>query len=171
MIKEFGRKHCFQEREPHRDCPPRFTSAVTIVVLCRWLTLSDSLFFVQSLGRKESAWWCRNNVITTDRFSYEPSACIDCAPHTHKTNTPTWWPCSAGCKSDVFNVSLVLFLWRRGGLTGFALLPRRCLPGRHQPLPVKLSRPLPSDLWPCVQISQPQQSADGSALGIARSWW
>lgn len=87
MIKEFGHGVTItvsQEREHHHDCPPQFVSAVTIVVLCCWLTLSDSLFCVQSLGWKESVWWCRNNVITTDRFSYEPSAFIDCAPHTHK---------------------------------------------------------------------------------------
>lgn len=31
---------------------------------------------------KHSAWWLSNNVITTDCFSIEPSACIDCVPHT-----------------------------------------------------------------------------------------
>lgn len=80
--------HCFQEGRgpswsPHMvhshcdDCG--FELAVTLTVLffcvrsCLW-----------SILWKQSALRLGNNVITTACLSIEPSACIDCAPHTPK---------------------------------------------------------------------------------------
>lgn len=138
------------------------TPVVFVVSMRRW-ALSERTSHVRSVCGVlwiASSRWRSNNVITMDSLSYDPSARIDRAPHTRKR---------AGKVMSMHGVNRLSYFhdWP----TLFVLLRRRRLPSRLQSLPVRLSGPLPLDLWPFLQVGQLQQSADGSALGFTCSRW
>lgn len=68
------------------DCGFELVVTLTVLFFCVHSCLWSILW-------KQSARWLGNNVITADCLSIEPSACIDCAPHTPKnthTHVPKW---------------------------------------------------------------------------------